>query len=155
MRIRSALLLAAILAAQFSCGTLRQMEYDRNLRTWQESKIANYRMSVNLQKTGHAAPNGKFVITVRGGVAESIKGFDSDIDVWRPERFGGYNTIDNIFEFIERAEKRVQEKNGSWNIREVEYDSKLGYPKRAKLDEARVLDDEILFEVLQFEILAE
>lgn len=127
--------------------TLRQKEYDRNLSTWREGKVVNYRMSVNLQKTGHAAPNGKFTITVRGGAAESIKGFESGIDVWRTEGFSGYKTIDNIFGFIESAEKRVQKNGGVWDIWEIEYDSKLGYPKRVKLDQARVLDDEILFEI--------
>lgn len=43
--------------------------------------------------------------------------------------------------------------DGKWNRKEIEYDPKYGYPKRVNLDKASVNDEELVFEVLQFEPL--
>lgn len=149
MRTLSGWLLIAILATQFACGTLREIEVGRNRRLWRESGIKNYRMTVEVQKTGHATPNGKFVITVRGGRPESIKRADNLEPVPESIKFGNYKTLDDIFEYIEIEEKD----GGAWHTREVEYDSKLGYPKKVNLDKSGVLDEELYFQVLQFEVL--
>ncbi|MBA3633280.1 MAG: hypothetical protein H0W58_10815 [Acidobacteria bacterium] len=150
-KILTGCLLLAALTTQFSCGTLRQIELNSNRRLWRESKITNYRMTVDLQKTGHATPMGKFIITVRGGVAESIKlANNPEVDLSNSVlKFGGYETIEDIFDYIESTEN----KSRSWDKREIEYDSKLGYPKKVNLDKSGVLDDELFFQVLQFEVL--
>jgi hypothetical protein len=143
----SALLLTAILTAQFSCGIFQGLE--RNRRLWRESKITNYRMTVNIQKTGHAAPSGKFIVTVREGKTESIKLFDKPEADPSTVKFGRYVTIDELFDYIEKAEKETW----SWDKKEIEYDAKLGYPKKVNLDASRVFDEELLFQVLEFEVL--
>jgi hypothetical protein len=149
MRILSGFLLIAILVLQFSCEKLQQNELERNRRLWRESGITNYRMTVNLQKTGHATPNGKFVITVRQGIKESIKRADNPEADLTGIYFGRYVTIEEIFEYIERAQKEKWE----WVKKEIEYDAKLGYPKKVSLDAARVFDEEFSLQVLQFDVL--
>jgi hypothetical protein len=143
--------LTAFLATQFSCGAWRKLELERNRSVWRESKITNYRMTVDLQKTGHATPSGKFIITVRNGVAESIKSVNNPETDLRDGviKFENYDTLDDIFQYIERADKETWD----WDKREVEYDSKLGYPKKVSLDAARVFDEELSFQVLEFEAL--
>jgi len=151
IRILRGLLLIAIMIAQFSCGTLRQSELDRNRQLWRESKITNYRMTVDLQKAGHATPNGKFVITVREASAESIKSVNNpEVDLRNGGlKFERYDTIEDIFAYIENTEKETW----SWNKREIEYDPKLGYPKKVELDTTQAVDEELFFAVLQFEVL--
>ncbi|MGI8641846.1 MAG: DUF6174 domain-containing protein [Pyrinomonadaceae bacterium] len=152
IRLLFGFLLLSVLATQSSCNIFQhytESNFDRNRRLWRESKITNYRMTVDLQKTGHAAPMGKFIITVRGGVAESIKSANDPEYVLRKDRFEKYDTIDKIFDIIEREEKE------KWysDIKEMEYDSKLGYPKKLRLDNFSAMDDELFFQVLQFEVL--
>ncbi len=144
-------LLSLILIAQFSCAASQQNELIRNRQLWRESGIKNYRMTVDLQKTGHATPNGKFIITVRGGIADSIKlANDPQTDISDSViKFGKYDTIEDIFEYIEELDKKTPD----WEKRDVECDSKLGYPKKVNLDVRRVHDEELFFQVLQFEIL--
>ncbi len=144
----------AVLVTQFACGQIRQMEFERNRNLWRDSKIENYKMTIKIQKTGHATPNGTFIITVRDRVAKSIKSVDFNPDVELADsemRFGRYETIEDIFDFIESAEKDQQKNNNSWDRREIEYDAKFGYPKKVDLDQSGVLDDELYFEVLEFE----
>lgn len=142
-------LLTTILATQFSCAVLQKSEFERNRRLWRESGVKNYRMTVDLQKTGHATPNGKFIITVRDGIAKSKQYADNLKPVPETVRFGSYVTLDEMFNYIEQAEKDT----GDWHRKEIQYDAKLGYPKKVDMDKARSLDDEIYFYVLQFEIL--
>lgn len=142
-------LFISLLATQFSCAVLQKSEFERNRRLWRESNIKNYRMKVEVQKTGHATPMGKFVITVRDGMAKSIKNENNLEIISGGLRFDGLKTLDDIFGYIESAERDT----GTWSKRVAQYDSKLGYPKRVNLDKSGVLDDELYFEVLQFEIL--
>jgi Family of unknown function (DUF6174) len=142
-------LLTAILATQFSCVALQKNEFERNRRLWRESGVKNYQMTVDVEKTGHAAPIGKFIITVRDGVAKSIKNTKNVELISGIRGFDGLKTLDNIFDYIERTE----EDTGIWDRRQIEYDEKFGYPKRVNLDKSGVLDDELYFEVLEFEIL--
>jgi hypothetical protein len=131
--------------------TVDYSELERSRSLWRESGITNYRVTVDIQKTGHAAPSGKFIITVRKGVAKSIKPVDKpEVEVLGSNvKFESYETLEDIFLFIERADKKALK----WNKRQVEYDSKLGYPKYVNMDEAGVLDDEMSYQVLQFEAL--
>ncbi len=142
-------LLTAILATQFSCAALQKNEFERNRNLWRESGVKNYKMTVEIQKTGHATPMGRFVITIREGMAKSIKNTNNLELISGILRFDGLKTLDDIFGYIERAEKDT----GTWGKRVIEYDEKLGYPKKVNLDKSGVLDDELYFEVLQFEIL--
>ncbi len=59
-------------------------------------------------------------------------------------RFTGYDTMEGIFGFIDNSE---------CDICEIEYDWKLGYPKKVDLDQSGVFDDELRFEVLEFEAI--
>lgn len=104
-------------------------------------------MTVDLQKTGHATPMGKFIITVRGGVAESVTSATDPDFVLSKKMFENYDTMEKIFKIIEKEEW------GLFKTFETEYDSKLGYPKRINIDDHGSIDDEFFFEVLQFEIL--
>ena len=145
----------AVLSTQISCSQITQSEFERNHSLWLEQRIENYKMTIEIEKTGHAAPNGKFIVTVRGGVAKSIKSVDFNPDAELIDsniRFGNYNTIEGIFGYIKSAENEKRESNGSFNKWRVEYDSKLGYPKIVDLDRSGVMDDELYFEVLEFAI---
>ena len=146
----------AVLAAQISCSQIRQAELERSRSLWLEKRIENYKMKIKIQKTGHATPNGTFIITVRDNAAESIKPSDKpDLEMLDTQiRFERYSTIDAIFNFIESAEKDRQKNNNSWDRRVIEYDAKYGYPKKVDLDQSDVMDDELYFEVLEFEIEA-
>ena len=134
-----------------SCGSSSHLKLERNRRIWRESNTANYRMTVDLQKTGHAAPNGKFIITVRAGTAESIRPVsDPEVEVRKSVlRFDRYDTVEDIFNFIEATEKE----DWDWNKREIEYDPQLGYPKKVNVDARRVFDEELFFEIQQFDRL--
>lgn len=163
MKLLSGILLFLCLAIQFSCDkgtekqsqsesssdTLSDSELERNRNLWRESRIENYRMTIDIDKTGHAAPNGKFVITVRNGRTESMKPADNPDSVTVINKLGNYGTPDDIFKYIENEEKS----GGSWNRKEIQYDSKLGYPKKVDMDKANVNDEELFFQVLQFEVL--
>lgn len=144
------IIFCAVLATQFSCSQMRQMELERNRSLWNESKIENYKMTIEIQKPGHATPNGKFIITVRDNVAKSIKPINKpDLEMLDTQiQFGRYSTIDGIFRFIENAGLN----SNSWSRQKIEYDAKLGYPKKVDLDKSGVLDDELYFEVLEFAI---
>lgn len=147
----SGVLLIATLAMQFSCSVFRQSEIERNRLMWRTSGITNYRMLVDLRKTGHASPNGKFVIIVRRGVVESIKlANDPEFDLSKSViKFGRYVTIDDVFDYIETMEWETW----NWHTREIQYDSKLGYPKKVNLDASRVFDEELFYQILEFEVI--
>ncbi len=144
----------AVLAAQLACSPIRKMELERNRGLWRASKIKNYKMTVKIQKTGHATPNGTFIITVRDRNAKSIKPINKpDVEMLDTEiTFRGCSTIESIFGFIESAEKDREQNKRYWSRRKIEYDSKLGYPKIVDLDQSDLFDDELSFEVLEFEI---
>lgn len=153
MKTLLGLVLTVVLAGQFPCGTAGRTEHGRHRSLWNESRITDYRMTVDLQKPGHATPMGKFIVTVRGGKIESIRSVNKpDVELSGGKstlKFGPYVTIDEVFGFIERMESE----NSSWNKREIEYDPRLGYPKKVNLDAAGVMDEELLFHVLEFETL--
>lgn len=137
-----------MVAAAGSCGGVNKAEIERNRRLWHGSGIVNYRMTVDVQKTGHATPMGKFIIEVRDRQAVSIKMANDPTRDAMTERFALYDTIDDIFERIEVASVQRPDKM------DIEYDPKLGYPKKLNLDpNTSAMDDELFFQVLQFEAL--
>lgn len=137
------------------CQKLRQAELERNRSLWRDSKIENYKMTIKIQKPGHATPGGTYVITVRDYAAKSIKPVNNpDVEMLDTQiQFGRYYTIEDIFNFIESAEKDTRKNNNGWSRHEIEYDAKFGYPKKVDLDQSGVMDDELYFEVLEFEVL--
>jgi hypothetical protein len=105
-------------------------------------------MTVDVQKTGHATPMGKFIIEVRDREAVSIKLASDPTRDAMTERFSRYDTLDDIFDIIETASVQRPDKM------DIEFDPQLGYPKRLHLDpNASAMDDELFFQVLQFEII--
>lgn len=137
-----------MVVAAASCSALNWAEIERNRRLWHASGIVNYRMTVDVQKTGHAMPMGKFIIEVRDRKAVSIKLASDPTRDAMTERFSRYDTIDDIFDIIETAGVMRPDKM------DIEYDAKLGYPKKLNLDpDVSVMDDELFFQVLQFEAL--
>lgn len=137
-----------MIAAAASCSAVNWVEIERNRRLWHESGMVNYRMTVDVQKPGHATPMGKFIIEVRDRQAVSIKLASDPTRDAMTERFSRYDTIDDIFNIIETAGVQRPDKM------DIEYDAKLGYPKKLNLDiSASALDDELFFQVLQFEAL--
>lgn len=99
-------LLTTILATQFSCAIWQKSEFERNRNLWQESGVKNYKMKIEIQKTGHRAPNGKFIITVREGMAKLTQRADNLKPVSEFDKFGSYSTLDDIFDYIEREDKK-------------------------------------------------
>lgn len=137
-----------LVIATASCGAVNNAEIERNRRLWHGSGVVNYRMTVDVQKTGHATPMGKFIIEVRDREAVSIKLASDPTRDATTERFSRYDTIDDIFDIIETASVQRPDKM------DIEFDPKLGYPKRLHLDpNASAMDDELFFQVLQFEII--
>lgn len=155
IKILFGLMLLVVPVVVASCGGAAQggkqvdnAELERNHQLWRESGIVNYRMTVDLQKTGHATPMGKFIIEVRDGRAVSVKSATDPRIVPDAERFQSYATLEDIFGIIGGASRRQPEKM------DVEYEPKLGYPKRLHLDyKASTMDDELFFQVLEFEKL--
>jgi hypothetical protein len=146
IKIVCGLMLAVVAAG--SCSRVDNGAIERNRRLWHESGIVNYRMTVDVQKTGHAMPMGKFIIEVRNREAVSIKLASDPTRDATAERFSLYDTIDDIFERIETAAVQRPDKM------DVEYDAKLGYPKKLNLDpNTSAMDDELFFQVLEFEAL--
>lgn len=146
-------LLITVLVIQTSCVVAQfsdKQELAKNRLLWKESGVKSYRMTVDLQKTGHATPMGKFIITVCQGTAVSIRTVDENRLIFNDRMFDRYDTIENIFDYIEIEIKESK----SWHIKDIEYDSKLGYPKKVNFDSPGV-DDEFSFDVLNFEVLSD
>lgn len=122
---------------------------ETNRKRWQDSGVKNYKMTVEIQKPGHATPMGKFVITVRNGVLESTQ-FAEDLKPVPVEvRFGSYKTVDQIFDYA----AAMLRQDAKWSRKTLYFDEKLGYPKRVDLNIEGSLDEEIFIEVLEFEEL--
>lgn len=141
--------LMMILAIQFSC-VMRQIaksKFERNRRMWRESKITDYKMTIKVFQSGHANPSGTRIIEIRGGTATSIKLADSEV-VDDSEKWKAYDTVEKIFDIVANAQK----KNPA--TLDVEYDEKLGYPKKLRLEYSfSATDDELAVDILQLESL--
>ena len=146
------LLLLMILITQFSCSLQNsELKHNQNLRLenqnlWRESKINNYRMTVNVQQTGHNTPMGFVSIEVREGILVSVKPakpyFSGSL-----EKCHDCGTIEDMFEIIERAEQQAEKL-------EVVYETKLGYPISINVDyDSKKYDDELSIRIVGFEIL--
>lgn len=119
-----------------------------NRQKWNAAGIDDYRIKVKISKTGHAAPMGVVMIEVRDGQMVSTTKAENEWLGGYVEKCEPYDTIPEIFDLIERAEK-----SGPDEL-DVAYDSTLGYPTKLRMDtKRRTLDDELSWEVLQFEKL--
>lgn len=138
-----------ILAIQFSC-VMRQIaksKLERNRRLWHESKITDYKMTTKVFESGHATPSGTRIIEVRGGNAISIKLADTGV-VDNSEKWKAYDTVEKIFGVIERAIGKNPQ------TLDVEYDERLGYPKKLRLEISfSATDDELAVDILKIESL--
>jgi len=132
---------------QFSCGFVRSVEgeVERNRAKWNNSGIANYRMKMEVEKTGHAGPMGKIILEARDGNSVLTR-VDSEWYGGDIAKCAPYDTVPKMFDFIEQAAKRHPD------VLDVSYDPTLGYPTQLRLDgDSRAIDDELSWEVLQFE----
>jgi hypothetical protein len=149
-KVFGAVLLLAALLAQFSCKTFSdKTALEKNRRLWNESRISNYRMTMEIMKTGHRTPMGTAVFEVRDQKAVSTTpattGLQFACGVGNCER---YETVEKIFAIIEDAVGRNPDRM------KVEYDGQYGYPKTLNLDfNSRAMDDELSVKILQFEVL--
>lgn len=121
--------------------------YEQNRNLWRKSKIANYKMTLNLRKSGHEGPRGVYAVTVQDGVVTSITIPNPELtDASQEAR--EYATIERLFSLIEAS---IKLKPDSLKI---EYDPQYGYPKKMDLDRYRDgNDDEFWFEISEFEAL--
>jgi hypothetical protein len=144
-----ALVVIAFAISGISCSGYR---LDRNRRLWNDSGVTDYRMKVDIQKPGHATPMGKYIIEVRGRHVATVRSPSNpeaviDTSTYLRE-FARYDTIDDIFSFIERNRSSFA------LTQQIEYDAVLGYPKKIHMDpDMSAIDDELSFEVLEFEKL--
>ncbi len=135
--------------AAISCSGYK---LDKNRKLWNESGVTDYRMKVHIQKPGHAMPMGKYIIEVRGRSAATIRSASNpsaviDTDMFL-RGFTSFDTIDDIFTFIEKNISSFA------LTQQIEYDPTLGYPKKLHMDpDMSAIDDELFFEVLEFEKL--
>lgn len=148
-RILSGLFLIAILAVQPSCimQKIAKSKVESNHRLWHESKITDYKMTIKVFQSGHANPSGTRIVEVRGGTATSIKiaesGLIDDSVKWK-----NFDTVEKIFGIIEVAIG----KNPA--TLDVEYDEKLGYPEKLRLEYSfSMTDDELAVDILHIERL--
>ncbi len=95
---------------------------------------------------------GKYIIEVRGRTNATIRSASNpeaviDTTMFLRE-FTRYDTIDEIFDFIEKN-------SSSFGLfQQIEYDPTRGYPKKLNIDpDMSAIDDELSFEVLEFEKL--
>ena len=105
-------------------------ELETNRALWQESKIVNYDFVVGKMMGGTTSPWNRLpvLIKVRDRIRTSIE-LEKEFEGTYMERLDGFeeiDTIDNLFEYLRR-----ELENG--NILEMNYDKKLGYPKRSGL----------------------
>lgn len=127
-------------------NVINESSLEKNRRLWRESKIDNYRLFFeNMGWTMNviAVP---FIAEVKKGEVVSIEIIGSKKYNNHPN-FKEYCTVEKMFEQIQFAEKSNYKKI------EVEYDAKLGFPKRVLLDEPKTSDEEVSWEVSKIEII--
>ena len=152
MRLRTLLVLLPLLSGcvifSSAHGDLQE-ELDSHRTMWDVAGITDYRIqfqrlclncSVEILVPVH--------ITVRDGVIESVTDVDTGQPV-DPEVTGTYQTIDELFDFIQRA----IDQNAA--VIDVAYDGVLGYPNDADIDLSRSqFNDDVGFEIRDFEDLS-
>ncbi len=148
-RVLGAVLMGAALLSQFSCTAFfGKNSLDKNRSLWSESKIPNYRMTMEIRKTGHATPSGFALVEVRDGKAVSASPAPGLQNGCWNDNCAKYDTVEKIFAIIENALKQ----NPDELI--TEYDAKYGYPKHLRMDIARTtFDDELMIKIRQLEII--
>lgn len=148
-RVFGAILFLAALFLQFSCTTIfGGFSLTKNRNLWKESKIRNYRMTMEIRKTGHATPSGFAVVEVRDGKAVSINPAPGlQMGCWN-NNCSRYETVEQIFAIIEDAQKQSPEELIT------EYDAQYGYPTHVRMDIAkRTFDDELMIKIMQLEVI--
>jgi Family of unknown function (DUF6174) len=140
--IVAAVLLSATLDSWGQDPATQQLS--RAQLVWSAAKLNAYEFALRFTcGTCPPVPPGisPTAFVVRGG-RSSLKGA-----VAVPQHLENYSTIEKLFEFIRTALAREPLRV------EIEYDQKLGYPRRVYIDPSRASDDEHAFVVEDFTIL--
>lgn len=120
-------------------------EFERNRELWTSKNIQNYKMIVGASGFFTPFPE-EVLIEVKNRQAKSIKSL-SKTGKKSIETYKDYNTIEKIFDFIERENSRKADKLI------VLFNEEFGYPINIALDR-RIgwADDELSLEVKSLEI---
>jgi len=141
------LLLPALLLA--ACSGI--IDYNQNLKKWQDAGIEHYRYSLHI---GCFCPFRNYMplsIEVKDGEVVSMDRADgtpilSDNQTYKI--FEPYSTLDRLF-----AQLKAALTGGNDEVR-VTYDSAYGFPDTIYIDRIKeAVDDEISFSVKDFEVL--
>jgi hypothetical protein len=120
-------------------------EFERNRELWTSKNIQNYKMIVGASGFLTNFPE-EVLIEVKNRQAKSIKSLSKTGRNYI-EAYKDYNTIEKIFDFIERENSRRADK---LNVR---FNEEFGYPINIALDERTGWsDDELSLEVKSLEI---
>jgi hypothetical protein len=141
-----------------------ETELERNKRTWTDSKIKNYKITLESDIANALYPTLSPVeIEVREGKTFSIRHLAKDkkpVSMAKAKNdFGlmgyesrGVDTIEAMFDLIKRAEEGKTRERLKTILLEVEYDPKYGYPTKINYDVAAT-DSHIYVQVKKFEII--
>jgi len=122
------------------------VEFKRNRELWTSKNIQNYKMLVGARGWMRYFPN-QALIEVQNHRAISIKSL-SETNEENTVSYQNLDTIEKIFEIIERASERKAERLN------VEYDKTLGYPLQVTIDERfDTGDDEISVTIKSLEVV--
>jgi hypothetical protein len=121
------------------------VEMERNRTLWKENSLHNYRFILDVAPYDPLPPASPAVLEVKEGENVSV-----ELEEWAlgsyKDPYKNYDTMGKLYSIIERA---VMQKA---KYIDVEYDERLGYPRRISIDYGPI-DTRILLKVLRFEIL--
>ena len=118
-------------------------EFERNRELWTSKNIQNYKMIIGASGFMMNFPE-EVLIEVRNRQAKSMvsKTDNKGVDLYK-----NYNTVEKIFDFIEREHSRKADKL------HVKFDDTLGYPTAVNLDErVGMSDDELSLKIVSLEV---
>ncbi len=139
-----------------------ESELERNKRIWRESKVKNYKITLESAiADAFYTTLSPVEIEVRDGKAVSIRHLAKDNKPISMEEaknnYGlmlyerrGLDTIEGMFELIKQAEEGKTSNGVRTSLLEVEYNPKFGYPMSIKFDRAAT-DSSMFLRVKNFE----
>jgi hypothetical protein len=125
------------------------IELRQNRERWVDHNIANYRYTLQTHCLCPPEYGQLVVIEVRDNRMVSITSAldSSSVD---NQGFDHIDTIEKLFNIIQDAID-----NDAYNI-EVSYDPDFGYPRQVSIDyEEKIADEEMRYEVINFEVIEE
>lgn len=121
-------------------------EFERNRELWTSRNIENYKMIVGAQGFLMNFPE-QVLVEVQNRQAKSIKSL-SGRNNNATQTYKEYDTIEKLFNLVEREKKKNAEKLY------VKYDETLGYPAQIIIDErSDWADDELSITVKNLEVI--